>query len=105
MGTARTLAREWILSTLLHPRQKPGDELLARPSCSLGVSSGGRERALVDRRLEVHVASERDRVGEREDLGRPEPADAVFAVDPVEEVGEARPAQLARRPSGGRVLV
>lgn len=56
------------------------------------------ERRLVDGRLEVHVAGERDGVGEREDLGGPEPAEAVCAVDPEEEVGQ--PSSPAGRPVG-----
>ena len=49
----------------------------------------------------AHVAAERRRVGEGQDLGGPEAADAVLAVDPVEQVGEAGPAEGAGGAAGG----
>src|SRR5918994_2483006 len=64
-----------------------------------------RECAFVDRRLEIHTATERDRVGEREYLGRPETSEAVLAVDPVVEVGQASPAELAGWTSGGSIVI
>ena len=42
---------------------------------------------VVNRRLKIHIAWERDRVAKGQDLGGPEAADSVFSVDPVEEVG------------------
>src|SRR5215211_2285900 len=60
---------------------------------------------VVDGRLEVHVATERDWIREREDLGSPETSDAVLAVDPVVEVGEAGPTELAGGTPGRGIVV
>src|SRR4051794_36886931 len=103
------MRRTYILARLSQPAVFGGlsgicvrrTALTAAAGCAVHLSArersprclGGllQRQVPIDRRLEVHVTGERGGIGEREDLRRPEAADAVLAVDPVEEIGEARP--------------
>src|SRR3954471_12252436 len=95
----------WLsLSRLIDGRYCPGGREAAAPP---GVSGARRDLCvLVDGGLQVEVAADRGGVGKREDLGRPEPADAVLAVDPVVQVRQSRPALRAGGATGrGDLLV
>src|SRR5262245_35306063 len=72
--------------------------------CSSGLRGLG-YHALVDGRLEVHVASERHGVPEGKYLRCPIAAKAVLAVDPIEQIGQSSPAERACRAAGRRFLV
>src|SRR5215472_15784571 len=71
------------------------------------ISLGGRAclAGRVGSGLEIHIADERRWVAEREDLRRPIAAESVLSIDPVERVGQARPADRTGRPAGRRILV
>ena len=64
-----------------------GIDLVKSKSFGLVHSSALCFKYVVNRRLKIHIAWERDRVAKGQDLGGPETADSVFSVDPVEEVG------------------
>lgn len=63
----------------------------ASSGAALCLSSGARLCVLIGCLFHLKEARYRGRIGEREDLGRPIPADAVRAIDPVVQVSEARP--------------
>src|SRR5690606_40894070 len=66
------------------------------------LESGGRRAdGSIDRSLEVEVCGEGYRIAEGQDLGRPVAPYAVLPIDPVEAVGEARPAEGACRAASG----
>ena len=60
---------------------------------------------LIDSALEVHIAAEGYRIGKRQDLRRPEAAEAILPINPVEEVSEPGPSDRACRTSGRSILV
>ena len=60
---------------------------------------------LIDHSFELGIALAGRRVGEREDLGGPEARDAIPAVDPVIDVRQPHPGELAGGAAGRRGLV
>jgi hypothetical protein len=69
----------------------------------LGCGSRGLSR--VGCRLKIHIAGERYRISKGQDLRGPIAAQPVFAVYPIERVGEPGPAEGPCRPPGRRLLV
>src|SRR5580700_5000455 len=89
-------------------RRKSAPPPRARRRAVPGVLVVGRllrREVLIHRGLKIQVSGEGDRVAEGQDLRRPEAAEAVLPIDPVEEIGKASPPERALWPPGRRLRI